>query len=444
MEHETRLIKVISLEINTENPRFEMVSNQREAIAVMIEDQKNKLIKLAQDIVENGLNPSDLVIVTPHGKNKEKFFVLEGNRRVTALKLLSNTNLIPEKHKMVFNKFRQLSVEFKKFPVKMVPCVIFSDVDEANKWIKLKHTGENEGVGTVTWDAQQKSRFEERYEGKSTYALQVIDFLNKDEEVHDSVKTTLPKIPSSNLQRLLSDPDVRELMGITIEDGRVVTDYLPREIRKPLLKVIKDLARDDFTVKEIYYKDDRLNYLETFKPDELPDKTVTTSRWEVITPNPPKNVRKKKKTSKPLSVTRNTVIPKSCIIHIDSPRVNRIYRELKDLDLKYFVNAAAITLRVFVELSVDSFIETSDMEANSNEKLNNKVAKVVEHMRASKILSKDELKPINTAIANPNSILSINTFNAYVHNKHLNPVDSDLKTTWDNIEPFVLALWDSK
>ena len=444
MEHETRPIKITSLEINTENPRFEMVSNQREAIAIMIEDQKNKLVKLAQDIVENGLNPSDLVIVTPHEKNRGKFLVLEGNRRITALKLLMNTNLIPENHKIVLNKFRQLATEFKKSPMKTISCVVFSDVDEANKWIKLKHTGENEGVGTVTWDAQQKSRFEERYEGKSTYALQVLDFLKKDNEVHESVKAILSRIPSSSLQRLLADPDVRELIGLTVEDGRVVTNYLPSEIRKPLLKIVKDLARDDFTVKEIYYKNDRLNYLETFRPNDLPDKSSTTPRWEVITPNPPKAGGKKKKKSKPLSVARNTVIPKSCIIHISAPRANKIYRELKDLDLKYFVNAAAITLRVFLELSVDEYIESNKIKTNSNDKLNLKVSKVLEDLRSRKLLSKDEIKPVNTAISNPNSILSINTFNAYVHNRHLHPVANDLKSTWDNIEPFILTLWDSK
>ena len=131
------------LEINTENPRFEMVGNQREAIGVMIESQKNKLARLAQDIIENGLNPSDLVIVTPHEKHKMKFSVLEGNRRVTALKLLNNNDLIPEKHKSLLNKFKMLSSEYKRNPIKDVSCVVFADIDEANRWI-IERAGEEE------------------------------------------------------------------------------------------------------------------------------------------------------------------------------------------------------------------------------------------------------------------------------------------------------------
>lgn len=444
MKHETKLINISMLEINTENPRFEMVGNQREAIGVMIESQKNKLARLAQDIIENGLNPSDLVIVTPHEKHKRKFSVLEGNRRVTALKLLNNNDLIPEKYKSLMNKFKQLSSEFKRNPVKDVPCVVFSDVDEANKWIKLKHTGENEGVGTVTWDAQQKARFEERFEGKATYALQVIDFLKKDNDNDEELKKKLSLIPSSSLQRLLSDPDVRDVIGISIDDGRVVARYSPDEIRKPLTKIITDLARDDFTVKEIYYKDDRLNYLETFKTSELPDKSIGTPKWEIITPNPPKSTKKKNKKSKPLSSARNTILPKSCIIHIDTPRINKIYRELKDLDLRYFVNSAAITFRVFIELSVDAFIEKHGLKKFTNDKLSNKISRVSDYLKKEKLLTKDELKPINTAVSSPNSIFSVNTFNAYVHNKHFNPIDSDLKTTWDNIEPFITKLWELK
>lgn len=444
MKHETKPINISMLEINTENPRFEMVGNQREAIGIMVESQKSKLARLAQDIIENGLNPSDLIIVTPHEKHKRKFSVLEGNRRVTALKLLINNDLIAEKHKSLLNKFKQLSSEFKRNPVKEVSCVIFADVDEANRWIKLKHTGENDGAGTVTWDAQQKARFEERFEGKAAYALQVINFLKKDNDFDAELKAKLSLIPSSSLQRLLSDPDVRDVIGITIDDGRVVSSYSPNEIRKPLTKIISDLARDDFTVKEIYYKDDRLNYLETFKSSELPDKTIGTPKWEIITPNPPKDTKKQSRKSKPLSSARNTIIPKSCIIHINFPRINKIYRELKDLDLRYFVNSAAITFRVFIELSVNDFIEEHDLKNSIHDKLSNKILRVSEYLKKEKHLTKDELKPINTTVSSPNSIFSINTFNAYVHNKYFNPIDSDLKTTWDNIEPFITKLWELK
>jgi len=62
----------------------------------MIEDQGDKLSKLADDITNEGLNPGDPIFITKHEKQTKQYNVLEGNRRVTALKLLENPDLIPE------------------------------------------------------------------------------------------------------------------------------------------------------------------------------------------------------------------------------------------------------------------------------------------------------------------------------------------------------------
>ena len=63
-----KLIDLSLLNINIENPRFEIVGNQREAIKTMIVDQGDKLTKLASDIVMQGLNPGDSIFVVKHEK----------------------------------------------------------------------------------------------------------------------------------------------------------------------------------------------------------------------------------------------------------------------------------------------------------------------------------------------------------------------------------------
>ena len=90
--------------------------------------------------------------------------------------------------------------------------------------------------------------------------------LQKEDSVDSELKKNLSKVKSSSLQRLATDPDfIRRDSGIDIKDGKVITRYEPAEVAKPLSKAANDLLRKDFTVKDIYYKDDRLNYLETFK-----------------------------------------------------------------------------------------------------------------------------------------------------------------------------------
>jgi hypothetical protein len=58
-------IKISDLLLNSENPRFDPVKHQTEAIRAMLEDQKDKLITLAMHIIEFGLNPTDIPLITP-------------------------------------------------------------------------------------------------------------------------------------------------------------------------------------------------------------------------------------------------------------------------------------------------------------------------------------------------------------------------------------------
>jgi hypothetical protein len=56
-------------------------------------------------------------------------------------------------------------------------------------------------------------------------------------------------------------------------------------------------------------------------------------------------------------------------------------------------------------------------------------------------MTKKELHPINKAIGDKNSQISTTTLNAYVHNSKLFPSPEELKTSWDNLEPFIEKLW---
>lgn len=224
-----RTIKLTSLFVNTENYRFEPLSSQKEAIDKMIEDQGDKLYSLVDDIVTNGLSPVDLIIVTPN-EDSNKYVVLEGNRRITSLKLLNNPTLIDDKYSPLRKKFQKLQKEKPNAisELKNIACAVFETPTEADIWIKRKHSGELNGIGTVTWNAQQKQRFEEKTEGKSSIPLQIITLLKSQEEVSDTIKDSLSKLNITNLQRLMSDPYVREHLGLEINNGILVSNTVFR------------------------------------------------------------------------------------------------------------------------------------------------------------------------------------------------------------------------
>jgi hypothetical protein len=321
-------ISIANLTANIENPRYEMVGNQHEAISLMVKEQKNKLLNLAKDIVSFGINPSELPIVTPHETEKGCFNVLEGNRRIVALKLLHNPDIVKE-NKSFYNKIKELNLKFRNKPINDIECVVFPSSAEANRWIKLKHTGENDGVGVVKWDAQQTARFDERMSGKSPVVLQAIDFLKKTNSVPSELKTMLKDLPSTSLDRLLRDKGIQELLGIGIVDGRLRTRIAEEEVAKGLTKIVNDLVHGRIKVKDIYTKGDREKYIESFMQSEIPQKEKKTkSPWELASRKtaPLESVSKQKKV---FSLERQALIPKDCILQIDDKRINKIYQELK-------------------------------------------------------------------------------------------------------------------
>ena len=107
-----------------------------------------------------GINPSDLTIVIPSKDNKGKFIILEGNRRLAAIQLLSDPTLASmgydTKH---VNLLKMQGERYKKSPINKLLCVVFNQRDEAYHWIELRHTGENQGRGVVSWGAKEKARF---------------------------------------------------------------------------------------------------------------------------------------------------------------------------------------------------------------------------------------------------------------------------------------------
>ncbi|WP_052121861.1 ParB N-terminal domain-containing protein [Gallibacterium anatis] len=85
-----KTLSITRLYLDSKNPRHIPIENQKEIIAFLIENEKIK--PLAKDIAEKGLiNPLDLVGITEENKKK---IVLEGNRRICALKLLLNPLLV--------------------------------------------------------------------------------------------------------------------------------------------------------------------------------------------------------------------------------------------------------------------------------------------------------------------------------------------------------------
>ena len=92
--HRKADIELDKLLVNPENYRFETVKDQQEAMLIMLRSQKDKILKLARDVAQRGLNPTRRLVVKE--ADGGKYIILESNRRITVLKRIERIQVQKE------------------------------------------------------------------------------------------------------------------------------------------------------------------------------------------------------------------------------------------------------------------------------------------------------------------------------------------------------------
>lgn len=389
-----------------------------------------------------------LVIVIPDEKDNRLFVVVEGNRRIAALKLLHNPDLAkgvwkPQREEQL----KELSGSFLSEPIRQVPCVVVRDREEANHWIWLRHRGEQQGRGIVGWDGTAAARYEARRGGgRARAALQVIELVRQKGNLDEGTLERLGDVPITTVQRLLNDPYARELLGVGLKNGELITRLAEEEVLKGLTRVIRDAARGDLPVSVVDTKKDRKKYLTSFSPDELPDASVRAGEPGAVGIGAEVGGSSKPKRAITPSRKRKVLIPRTCVLSIRDTKPNDIYDELRHLRLEDFPYAVGVLFRVFLELSVDHYIlgqNLMDKATLDASKLRGKLLKVADHLQGTRAMTKRELTAVRRA-ADPQHFLasSIDTLHSYIHDAHFAASPGDLKAAWNSLEPFFGKVWE--
>lgn len=440
-----KVIPLTDLLVDVENPRFsDVIENQNDALITIAKMQDRKLIKLAEDINEYGINPSELLLVKPIEESDKYYIVLEGNRRVAALKILENPEIIKDSvSKSIYEKIKKINNEYEKNPIDGIDCIVFDSREEAYHWIELKHTGENEGAGVVSWGTPEIDRFRRR-SGQQSATEQILEFLSERNFISGEIRRDTP---ISSLKRLLSTPHVRRKLGIEIDSGVVKTKLSEEEVAKGLKKIVEDLALQTIRTTDIYYSKDRINYIDSLNPNNLPNLSQVGSEnrkledTEII---PSGSKTQSKPRNKPSRRKRSTIIPsRELVLKIDQSRINDIFHELRKLNINDFPNAASVLYRVFVELSLDEYVVKNKLQVDEMAKLSAKLNNVADHLRDQGKLSNQELKPVRRAAQSDHFLGgTLTTMHQYIHNQNFHPSPQDLIASWDSLEPFFKAVWE--
>lgn len=456
-------IKLSNLYLDLHNPRYEEQRSQNEALNTVAGEQKEKLLVLLRDIIAHGLNPSDIPIVMPDKDRVNGYIVLEGNRRIAALKLFNKPAILT--NASMRQRYIKLSDKHKEGIVNSIECLVVDSRDEANLWIERKHEGEMNGAGTVRWDNVQKSRFLTSKTGKDSKAVQLIDFMKIATNGDEFFAAQLRKVGATNLERLISTPEVCSDLGLVYNHGEFSSKYEWEEVLKGLKAIVKRLSQDDFNVSQIYLKDDRLKFMDSIPHEELPDNSKRTNdTWKLKDFRLSSGSQSKtdsgdgessdsqtdnhsEEGSAQRSTKRWKFIPDGLTLKIPNERINRIFNELKLLSHNSMSNTCAVMLRVFLELSADCYLENFGLlkdgvlSGSKAGDLKRKINMVIKNLCDRNYLDDAKAKGIRDEINAKQGTYCVDTLNSYVHNLDFNPIPESLMLAWDNIQPFVIAMW---
>lgn len=445
-------LKIDSLELDLENPRITLASDQRDAMQKILNEQKVRLINLAESIAAKGLNPMDRFLVLGSAR-AGKFTVIEGNRRVLAIKLLNNHPLVVdlEMSDAFRKRLQKAALAFDIKSVEPLDCFEVTDRTQGNDWVRQRHIGADSGRGIVDWSSIASARFRGR-----NPALQALDFVLEHANLtDDQAELIAGKFPLTTLDRLISTPSVRQSIGFEIEKGKLLTELPAEEALKPLKRIVLDLAEKRVNVTKLKSKEQQNEYIGNLKSSDRPNlgkKSGSPVAVEGMTEKdfaaklgPP---AKKPGTKKPSP--RIHVVPKGCRFRMSVPKIAGIFEELRTLQLSKHVHAIAVLLRVFLEMSVDEYLtKTAHISLTfknpksghvGDKKLKDKVSEAINHMVAGGADAKDFLG-VTKGLTDPTHPFSIDTLHAYIHNRFFTPVDTHLTAAWDNAQPFFEKIW---
>lgn len=454
-------LSIDELLLDEDNPRLGRVGSQSQALERLIELNPAHFRTLMLSIKENGMDPGDSLYVIEADESGD-YIVLEGNRRLSAMKVLANADILEatEISATQRNALRRAVDGFDRSIVEPIRCVLFLDRPEAHDWIYRRHARGAEGEGRIQWGSLEIQRFT-----GDRSILDVMEFIGRNADYSPeewaSTRSMIESKKSSILARFLESAAGREHLGIvTIKDtdGRAIPMLTadPAWALNLLKRIIEDVRNGAIDTRRLNKASDIESYFASL-PDEFRSKTTANKRKPkafsdinlrdgVTKPedgNSPE-IEKQKKAATPRP--RRTLSPKR---HEFQPptftKGQLLLHEAASIDAEQRTISAAFILRAFIEAAIDQYMANNQLDPsethNGHRKdlsLSSRAEHVIQHMMRNGTKKKD-LQGFRSQIMAPNSTISIESLNSFVHNKYGIPTPEAVRNGWDASIPVFIA-----
>ena len=428
---EVAYIEITKIQLDQQNPREgQLELSQNEKLQLYAQDVKT--LELAKHLAEHGLNPSESLIVIPREGYRESYTVVEGNRRVSAIKLLLHPTVIDGP--TIQKRFQSAASAVNPSDWKKVPCYVAQNREEANTWIDVKHGGEQEGVGVVPWNPAERARYDELQNrpNRNLTAMRLIEYAQKSRLIDNSVRQQADS-RITTLSRLTDDRQFKDQLLRLSEGASELMTTLPKsQFDKALKRVILDIVNKSENSRTLHTSKHRHDYIGRVIQKESVDTEKKLKNPRVVYRSG--NVLVKPRPSKPR--VRNKLI-EEFQSQINNSRTAAIVQELKGLNVQKYPNACAVLLRLTIEMVVENYLDFQKIKYGHRMPLRKKLGKVIQHMDKNQLIGESKLKAATTLAETQRGLFSIDALHQYVHNPEMRPPSGDLIAYWDSIEPFI-------
>lgn len=145
-------IPVSKLLLDNKNPRLpDEASDFDQTQLLDLLERDFDLLPIGQSLADNGYFVEEPLIVVPKEDEEDRFIVVEGNRRLAALKLL--TDPVLRARSALKENWKELA-KATKYPLDQVPAIVHKSRDDLIAILGFRHIS-----GILKWDPRSKARY---------------------------------------------------------------------------------------------------------------------------------------------------------------------------------------------------------------------------------------------------------------------------------------------
>lgn len=472
-ESKSATIKVGSLLLDPKNTRIpadRRSENQRQLLHELL--QHEDVRGLASSIAKLGLFPNERLVVVSSGQRR--FIVLEGNRRLAAIRLILTPELAPTDALVKY--FRALSAQADLAALGKIEVAVVPSRIAAAPIIAALHTGDSKR----RWSSLQQARFYRELvdEGQTPAEVadelgiaigQVRSYLRTEQlyrlaltlEYDPDVRSKLDdsRFPLTTLERFLESKIGRIFLGIECDEEQGFRGIVhPDRFKAVLARVAEDVATKPGLTRDINNEAGFKTYVSKVEPE-----IATTKARGSFTPGSLlgdgdsaslRNITEPAKKARTRVRSSPSVVPHGFTCRSKHDRVRAIFNEIKSMSIVQQRNSTGVMLRVLLDIALWGFLKTEghvdsvlghcDLTGRKRQHNTNwtpPLRDLISYAADKRIfpeMTADGYKSVRSLASKDSAyIVTIDGFNSFTHNPNVTPTEGDLRALWQRAEPML-------